>query len=116
MTKSNTLTSIAPPVVKRSTNKLDVLLLLMLAGLSYWIYDRSSVGINYTWRWQEAFSLLFTPRADGSLPYFFQGLISTLRLSIWGMVLALSLGTALGVARHSKITLFAVPANMFVQL
>ncbi|WCP69119.1 amino acid ABC transporter permease [Vibrio tubiashii] len=116
MTKSNTLTSIAPPVVKRSTNKLDVLLLLMLAGLSYWIYDRSSVGINYTWRWQEAFSLLFTPRADGSLPYFFQGLISTLRLSVWGMVLALSLGTALGVARHSKITLFSVPANMFVQL
>ncbi|KLN66746.1 amino acid ABC transporter permease [Vibrio sp. VPAP30] len=116
MTKSNALTSISPSVSRPSINKLDIVLLLLLAGFSYWIYYRSSAGVNYTWRWQEALSLLFTPRADGSLPYFFQGLVATLRLSVWGMILALSLGTALGVARHSKITLFAVPANMFVQL
>mgnify|MGYP000217843090 CR=1 FL=1 len=114
--KSNALTSINPSVNKLSIKKLDIVLLLLLAGFSYWIYHRSSVGVNYSWRWQDAFSLLFTPRANGSVPYFFQGLIATLRLSIWGMILALGLGTALGVARHSKITLFAVPANMFVQL
>lgn len=116
MPKSNVLTSNIPSASKRAINKLDIALLLILAGAVYWIYYRSSVGVNYNWRWQDALTLLFTPRADGSLPYFFQGLIATLRLSIWGMILALTLGTALGVARHSKITLLAIPANMFVQL
>lgn len=116
MPKSNALTSNIPSASKRAVNKLDIALLLILAGALYWIYYRSSVGVNYDWRWQDALTLLFTPRADGSLPYFFQGLIATVRLSIWGMILALTLGTALGVARHSKITLLAIPANMFVQL
>ncbi|MFM2587285.1 amino acid ABC transporter permease [Vibrio sp. TBV020] len=89
-------------------------ILLVLAG--YWLYERSITGVNYSWRWQDAFTLIFTPRSDGSLPYFFQGLISTVRISVWGMLLALSLGTILGIARQSTITLLRLPANAFVQL
>ncbi|WP_375749910.1 amino acid ABC transporter permease [Vibrio sp. HN007] len=81
-----------------------------------WLYYRSSVGVNYHWNWSAAIDLIFTPRADGSLPYFFQGLISTLRLSIWGMVFALLLGTLLGVARHSQVKLFRIPATAYIQL
>lgn len=116
MNKTKTLTYAEAPNTKLRLNKLDLVLLVVLAGACYWLYSRSSAGVNYQWRWQDAISLLFTPRADGSLPYFFQGLISTIRISVWGMVLALGLGTLLGVARQSSLALFRSPASAFVQL
>ncbi len=63
---------------------LDGGLLLAIASLIGWLYYRSEVGIHYQWHWREAWTLIFTPRADGSLPYFLQGLGATLRLSLWG--------------------------------
>ncbi|WP_174371950.1 amino acid ABC transporter permease [Vibrio ezurae] len=81
-----------------------------------WLYYRSAVGINYHWRWQDAIRLIFVPPSEGKLPYFFQGLVATLRLSLWSMVLALSFGTLLGIARHSKLALFKTPALLFIQL
>ncbi|KYN24113.1 amino acid ABC transporter permease [Vibrio cidicii] len=95
---------------------LDVGLSLLIIGLLAWLYHRSSVGIHYQWHWQEALELIFTPRADGSLPYFFQGLLATLRLSFWSMLLALILGTLIGIARTSERSILRVPANAFVQL
>ncbi|WP_100751845.1 amino acid ABC transporter permease [Vibrio salilacus] len=101
---------------KPRVNRLDILLLTILIFFVGWLYYRSAVGVHYKWQWSEAWTLIFTQRADGSLPYFFQGLISTIRLSLWGMLLALSLGTLLGVARHSSIAIFRAPANAFVQI
>lgn len=97
-------------------NLLDVVLIVICAIFGFWLYYRSTVGVNYIWHWSEAFSLLLTPRADGSLPYFFQGLISTLRLSIWGLSFALVLGTLLGLARFSQSVWLRTPANAFIQL
>ncbi|USD43703.1 amino acid ABC transporter permease [Vibrio sp. SCSIO 43135] len=97
-------------------NKLDVTLLVIVAIFTYWLYQRSTIGVNYHWRWADALDLVFTSRSDGSLPYFFQGVLATLRLSLWGILLAIGLGTLLGLARHSKIALFSAPANIFIQL
>ncbi|MGI9887460.1 amino acid ABC transporter permease [Vibrio chagasii] len=97
-------------------NLLDGVLFAIICAFSGWLYYRSAVGINYQWRWEDAFTLIFIPPSQGSIPYFFQGLVATLRLSLWSMVLALSFGTLLGVARHSKITLFKTPALLFIQL
>ncbi|WP_217526479.1 amino acid ABC transporter permease [Vibrio cholerae] len=95
---------------------LDGGLLLAIASLIGWLYYRSEVGIHYQWHWREAWTLIFTPRADGSLPYFVQGLGATLRLSLWGMVLALVLGSLIGIARSQKAWFVRLPANAFVQL
>ncbi|MGF1851539.1 amino acid ABC transporter permease [Vibrio satsumensis] len=97
-------------------NLLDGVLLAVICVFAGWLYYRSSVGINYQWRWEDAFTLIFIPPSQGSIPYFFQGLVATLRLSLWSMVLALTFGTLLGVARHSKITFFKTPALIFIQL
>ncbi|MEC7309704.1 amino acid ABC transporter permease [Vibrio gigantis] len=97
-------------------NLLDGVLLAVICVFAGWLYYRSSVGINYQWHWEDAFTLIFIPPSQGSIPYFFQGLVATLRLSLWSMVLALSFGTLLGVARHSKITFFKTPALIFIQL
>lgn len=97
-------------------NLLDGVLLAVMCVFAGWLYYRSAVGINYQWRWEDAFTLILIPPSQGSIPYFFQGLIATLRLSLWSMVLALSFGTLLGVARHSKIAFFKTPALIFIQL
>lgn len=105
----------APPVLYR-LNALDYALLLMVAVFIAWLYYRSAVGINYHWDWSAALELIFTPRADGGLPYFFQGIFATLRLCLWGMLLAFLLGTLLGMARYSTMVMFRVPANAYIQL
>ena len=116
MSKAKSLPQPSLAATKRTFNKLDIMLILILIAAGFWLYQRSVAGVNYNWRWHDAIELIFTPRSDGSLPYFFQGLISTLRISIWGMLLALGLGTALGIARHSSIAILRMPANAFVQL
>lgn len=116
-TTALTTKTMSPSKVSRlSLNKLDYLLLVLFTCFALWLTYRADVGVNYHWRWNDAFALIFTPKADGSTPYFFQGLAATLRLSIWGMLLALVLGTLLGVARHANNPLFKLPANAFVQL
>lgn len=97
-------------------NRLDWVLLLLCAAAGVWLYHRSTVGVNYNWHWPQALDLLFTRRANGDLPYFFQGLISTLRLSLWGITFALVLGTLLGIARFSQSAWLRTPANAFIQL
>lgn len=97
-------------------NRLDWVLLITCAVAGFWLYHRSTIGVNYSWHWPQTFDLLFTRRANGDLPYFFQGLISTLRLSLWGITFALILGTLLGVARFSKSAWFRTPANAFILL
>ena len=116
VSKTDTAEYVEAPKSKLRLNKLDGILLVIIALVGCWLYYRSSIGVNYHWRWGDALSLVFTPRADGSLPYFFQGLIATLRLSAWGMLLAFTLGTALGVARQSRLKLIKAPINAFIQL
>ena len=120
MSSTSTLTTPKPNVHMKPwyqrLNLLDGVLLAVICVLAGWLYYRSAVGINYQWRWEDAFTLIFIPPSQGSIPYFFQGLIATLRLSLWSMVLALSFGTLLGVARHSKIVFFKTTALILIQL
>ncbi|MFS1420699.1 amino acid ABC transporter permease [Vibrio splendidus] len=120
MSSTSALTTPKPNVYMKPwyqrLNLLDGVLLAVICVFSGWLYYRSAVGINYQWRWEDAFTLIFIPPSQGNIPYFFQGLVATLRLSVWSMVLALSFGTLLGVARHSKIAFFRTPALIFIQL
>ena len=112
-TQANTLAKNKP---RYALKLLDYLLLIILLFAMGWLYYRSSIGVNYHWNWAAAFDLVFTTRRDGSMPYFFQGLISTLRLTAWGMAFALLVGTLLGIARHAKISLLNIPAKAYIQL
>lgn len=114
---ANKIFSINPETKRNSSlNWLDYSLLVLVVSAFSWIYYRSSIGVNYHWDWSAAFELIFTARANGDLPYFFQGILSTIRLSIWGMVFAAIVGILLGVARHSKVAFFRAPATAYIQL
>ncbi|WP_170107622.1 amino acid ABC transporter permease [Photobacterium lipolyticum] len=97
-------------------NKLDWLLLAILGVFIGWLYYRSSVGIHYQWNWTRAFSLIFTSGKAGELPYFFQGFLTTIRLSLWGIVFAGLLGLLLGLARRSPLMILRLPAQAYIQL
>ncbi|KIQ79064.1 amino acid ABC transporter permease [Aeromonas sp. L_1B5_3] len=91
-----------------------IVLLLALAGL--WLASRIHIGVAYEWHWHDAFAQLFTHGPRGETPYFFSGLLTTLRIALLGMVLALLLGTALGVAAFSRRPFLVLPATLFIQL
>ena len=113
-----TISSIRPKKAQSSKglNRLDYFLLGLIAFAAIWFYYRSSIGVNYHWNWSGAIELVFTPRANGDIPYFFQGVVSTLRLSVWGVVFSLLLGVLLGIARHSTLSIFRAPAIAYIQL
>ena len=95
---------------------LDIILVLLFASLAVWLYYRASVALQYHWQWSKALTLIFTPSADGGLPYFFQGLVATLRLSLWGMLFASVIGLLLALAQASHYLLVRQLANAYIQL
>ncbi|MGL5038234.1 MAG: amino acid ABC transporter permease [Aeromonas sp.] len=102
--------------VARSIGWLDgmIALILLLAGL--WLASRLHIGVAYQWHWQQAFTLLFTKGPDGELPYFFSGLFTTFRIALLSIMLALGLGTALGLAAFSQRGWLTLPATLVIQL
>lgn len=103
------------PALKRFS-WLDGIIVVLLALAGLWLTSRLHIGVAYQWRWHEAFTLLFTPGPQGELPYFFSGLLTTLRIALLGMMLSLLFGTLLGVAAFSGRPLLMLPATLFVQL
>lgn len=97
-------------------NRLDLLLVVIIVSFIGWLWYRSSAGIHYQWNWDKAFSLIFSSGKNGDLPYFFQGLIATIRLSLWGMLFAGLLGLILGLARRSPLMLLRLPSQAYIQL
>jgi polar amino acid transport system permease protein len=94
-------------------------LIPVLIALGIYVYVRLRTGLDYHWRWS------FLPQ------YFFRrdtetgrivanslvlGLLTTIRLSIWSSVLALLLGTVMGIVRTSKNRLASLIGRIYVEL
>ncbi|MBD1573629.1 amino acid ABC transporter permease [Vibrio sp. S17_S38] len=97
-------------------NRLDILLLIFAGSFIAWLCLKDSGALSYHWQWHKALTLLFIPKVDGSVSYFIQGILSTLRLTFWGSLLALILGVLLGVGRRSSYVAIRLIANSYVQL
>ncbi|PSW85143.1 amino acid ABC transporter permease [Photobacterium damselae] len=100
----------------RNLNGLDWSLLLLIASALGWFIYRSAVGIQYQWHWHQALELIFTAGPNGELPYFFQGVATTIRISLWGMLFAGVLGLLFGLARRSSLAFIRMPAQAYIQL
>lgn len=83
---------------------LDAAILAALAGAVFYLVFKAATGLNYHWKWEiiPQFILRFD-EASGSWEagLLLQGLYTTLRLSIWGTVLALIIGIVFGLFRVS---------------
>jgi polar amino acid transport system permease protein len=98
---------------------LDVLILCaLLGGLTYIIYQ-VKVKLNYNWQWGIIPQYLFRYDADSGKwvsNYLIHGLLTTLRLSFWGTLLATILGTLMGLLRVSKSLFHRMIARSYVEL
>ncbi|NQS71500.1 MAG: amino acid ABC transporter permease [Desulfobulbaceae bacterium] len=102
-----------------SLSLLDGLLLLLLAGVLAFLGYRVSVQLNYQWNWGAIPQFLFRYDAESGrwmANYLTQGLLTTLRLSLWASLLALVFGFAVALARISNSLYLRLLARTFTEL
>jgi len=94
-----------------------ILLALILAAGAYFVY-RIQIGLHYKWAWEKIPQFLFRYDADSDrwvANIIMVGLYNTLRLSVWGIVLASIFGTVMGICRSSKILFFRLISGTYVE-
>lgn len=96
MVRSKSRNSLFHPGKKRmmAADLLSAAIVLLLTGL--FLY-RAMVILEYRWDWSILSSALFTPKG-----ILLKGFIITLRLSLWATVVALIVGTVVGMMRVTK--------------
>jgi polar amino acid transport system permease protein len=105
-------------VLKR-LNWLDWLILAVLAGITTYVAVRMQGALNYDWRWELIPDYILRYREDRQEWFanlLLQGLFATIRISIYASVLALILGTLLGVARCSENLTVRLLARTYLEL
>lgn len=91
---------------------------LLVAGVAFYFVYRVNVGLNYTWSWHRIPQYLFRYDAESGRwvsNILMIGLYNTLRLSVWGILLATILGTVMGICRSSHILFFRLISGTYVE-
>jgi len=112
--------SSASPGAKRiRIGWLDLVVLAVVAGFLVFVAYRIDNVLQYKWRWDRTFSFIIRwdpKRGEWVTNLLAQGLFTTLRLAIWGMLLAIVIGTVGGMCRVSRALLPRVIAGLYVAL
>lgn len=105
----------------RSQNRwgwIDNALLLLFVGSFAYLGYRVEVGLEYHWNWSVIPQyLLRYDGVEGWVPnLLLQGLLTTIRLSFWSLLLALPIGLASGLLRTSLQTFSRLLGGCYVSL
>ena len=98
---------------------LNLLLIGILTGFFAFVLYRLFFALNYNWNWSviPTYMVRYDEQSGRWLPnILLQGLFTTIKLSIWGMLLAGLLGLIIGILRTSKRLFFRLSARTFVEL
>ena len=104
---------------KSKITTLDVFVLLALIGGLVYVVYQIKVKLNYNWQWGIIPQYLFRYDAESGKwvsNYLIHGLLTTLRLSFWGTLLATILGTVMGLLRVGKSHFHRMIARSYVEL
>ena len=104
---------------KSKITTLDVFVLLALLGALVYVAYQVTVKLNYNWQWGIIPQYLFRYDEESGKwvsNYLIHGLLTTLRLSFWGTLLATILGTVMGLLRVSKRLFHRMIARSYVEL
>ena len=96
--------------------RLDGILLVGLVAAAGWMWYRSAIGVAYRWDWPQALSTVFATGDAGETPFFLTGIYATLRLSLWGAVLASILGVLIGVGRYAGGRTLRMFCGTYIQI
>ena len=98
---------------------LDFLILAVVIGFIAVIWLRISGSLNYKWQWERLPNYLLRwdeERGAWVTNVLLQGLITTIRIAIYSSVLALILGTILGLARTAKNLAIRMLARTYLEV
>jgi len=96
---------------------LDALILGVLAALLAWVSWRVNSVFHYRWDWSSVWPFLIrTDPVTGQWApnLLLQGLATTIRLTLWGMLLAVVIGTVMGWARAQSRLLWRLISGSYV--
>ena len=97
----------------------DLVVSLILAALVAFALYRIKVGLHYKWEWKAVpqFLLRYDEQKKAWVSnILLQGLYNTIRLSIWGTVLATIFGTITGLFRISQRLFYRLVGRTYVEL
>ncbi len=97
---------------------LDMITCLAALTLIGYIFYQLTYSLNYKWNWSIIPQYLFRLHPDGTWQsgVLLQGFFITLKLSIWGTVLAAILGSIVGLLSISHRLFFRLCARTYVEL
>ncbi len=98
---------------------LDIVLACILFAAGAYVLYRITKGLHYTWDWGAVPQYLFRYDHDEGrwVPnLLMQGLFNTIRLSVWGTILATVIGTFMGLCRVSRSLFKRLLAGAYVEL
>jgi len=100
-------------------NRLDLILLIILTAGVALLVNHISSSLNYRWNWAVIPQYFF--RYDQSLQSWVpnllvQGILTTIRISIWSSILALILGTVMSLMIRSKSLYLRLIGQTYVEL
>jgi len=104
---------------KVKITKLDGIIVLALLAAGLYIFYRVRIGLHYKWNWGAIPQyLFFFDEARGRLVpnLLMEGLFMTIRLSIWGTLLASIIGLVMGLFRASHNLFKQIVGTAYVEL
>jgi polar amino acid transport system permease protein len=97
---------------------LDCLVALAALAVFAWLAHRIGSRLNYAWRWSELGRYLFWYDSDAHqlrTGYLVQGLLVTLRLSLYAILPALVLGLVMALARTSRDLFLRMVGRTYIE-
>lgn len=89
-------------VKKKPITAVDLIVLTTIAGVVLWLITLAAVQAQYRWNWRvmPQYLLRLDPQSGRWVPgLILQGVLVTLRLSVWATLLALFIGMVMGLFR-----------------
>ncbi|MEA2116113.1 MAG: amino acid ABC transporter permease [Thermodesulfobacteriota bacterium] len=104
---------------RRSSVQLDAVLLTLLFGAVGFIGYRVTVGLHYSWNWAVIPQYIFRYDDESGrwvANYLLQGLLTTIRLSLWSGLFALLFGLFMALARTGRSLFWRIVSRSYVEL
>ena len=108
-----------PPARRRRLRWPDAVILAVVAALVAYTAHRTAAVLHYRWNWASIPPFLL--RWDDEQQRWvtnllLQGFFTTLRLSLWGIVLAAAIGTVMGLCRVGRSLFLRMLSRFYVEL
>ncbi len=105
--------------MQKRVTSLDILLLTVIIGVLSALSYYFATKLNYHWNWSVIPNYIYRyDQVTGHIKagQLTQGLLVTLRLSVWSILFALIIGTIMGIFRISPRPLFRMISSTYVGL